>query len=92
MNNLLRNIPHLIMACVVIVAVSVLALHGTISGAEALAVIGTSGGFSLGAGSASASASGAAASTLAASHSNGPNASNSTTTTIETTPTVPPTV
>ena len=60
-SNMQQNFPHLIMAVVVIVATSALAWHGTISGAEALAVIGTAGGFSLGAGSASASTSGVAA-------------------------------
>ncbi|MGH3262024.1 MAG: hypothetical protein ACRDNS_08525 [Trebonia sp.] len=55
MSNLLSNLPHLVMAVVVIAAMVVLAALHLITGAEAVGVIGAAGGFSLGAGGASAS-------------------------------------
>lgn len=55
MQNFMSNLPHLIMATVVIAAASALAATGTITGAEALLIIGSAGGFSLGAGAGSAS-------------------------------------
>lgn len=47
MNQLQQNLPHMIMGLVAIVAVTVLSLHGTISGGEALAVIGGATGFTM---------------------------------------------
>lgn len=52
MNNFLLNLPHLIMAIVVIAAVSVLAATGVIPGPTALVVIAGAGGVSLGVGAA----------------------------------------
>lgn len=52
MQNLLTNLPHLIIATIVIAAVSVLAATGTIPGSTALAVIAGAGGVSLGVGAA----------------------------------------
>jgi len=48
MNNLIGNIGHIATAVVVIVAAVILALHGTITGGEALVVIVGAGGVSLG--------------------------------------------
>jgi hypothetical protein len=48
--NFLNNLPHLIMATVVIGAATALAATGTISGAEAIALIAGAGGVSLGVG------------------------------------------
>lgn len=59
MKDFLANLPHLIMAAIVITAATVLAATHTISGGEAMLAIGSAGGFSLGAGASSASASGA---------------------------------
>lgn len=55
MSQLQQNLPHMIMALVAIVAVTILALHGTISGGEALAVIGAASGFTMAAGANSTS-------------------------------------
>lgn len=55
MDQVKQNLPHMIMASVAIVAVTLLALHGTISGGEALAVIGAASGFTMAAGANSAS-------------------------------------
>lgn len=52
MQNLLSNLPHLIMAAVVIGATSALAVSGVITGDTALAVIAGAGGVSLGVGAA----------------------------------------
>jgi hypothetical protein len=55
MQNLKQNVSHLIMGAVTIVALTVLAYHGTITGGEAFGGVLAAGGFSLGAGAASAS-------------------------------------
>lgn len=49
MNNFMQNLPHLVMATIVIAATSALAATGTISGSEALPIIVAGGGVSLGA-------------------------------------------
>lgn len=56
MSQLQQNLPHMIMGLVAIVAVTLLALHGTISGGEALAVIGGATGFTMAASATSPSA------------------------------------
>lgn len=56
MQQFITNLPHLLMASIVIAAVTVLASTGVISGGEALGVIGSAAGFSLGVGGASSSA------------------------------------
>lgn len=71
MTNFVANLPHLIMGTVVIAAASTLAAMGVISGAEALAVIGTAAGFSLGVGGSSTSLSTAANAMPAVSSSSG---------------------
>lgn len=53
MNNFLLNLPHLIMAVIVIAAVTILAATGVIPGNTALVVIAGAGGVSLGVGAAS---------------------------------------
>jgi len=57
MPQFLQNLPHMIMATVAIAAVTILSLHGTISGGEALGVIGASVGFTMGVSGGSPSAS-----------------------------------
>ena len=52
MPNLLANLPHLIMAAIIIGAVTALAAAGVIPGSTALAVIAAAGGVSLGVGAA----------------------------------------
>lgn len=54
-NQLQQNLPHMVMGFVAIVAVTLLALEGTISGGEALAVIGAASGFTMAAGASSVS-------------------------------------
>jgi len=56
-NNFLNSLPHLVMAIVVVGAVSALAAIGVITGGEAVAMIGTASGFTLGGAVASGSAS-----------------------------------
>jgi type IV secretory pathway TrbL component len=56
MQQFVSNLPHMIMALIAIAAVTILALAGTISGGEALAVIGAASGFTMAAGATSASA------------------------------------
>jgi hypothetical protein len=60
MINFLQNLPHLLMAALVIAAATVLASVHVITGGEAIALIGAAGGFSLGGAVGYASASGAA--------------------------------
>jgi len=48
MNNLIGNIGHIALSVVIIIAVTILALKGTITAAECLIVIAAAGGFSLG--------------------------------------------
>lgn len=55
MNNLQNNLPHMVMGVVAIAAVVILSLHGTISGGEALGVIGAATGFTMAAGASSVS-------------------------------------
>jgi hypothetical protein len=50
--NLLSNLPHLLMAAIVIAAVATLAAVGVIPGSDALVVIAGAGGVSLGVGAA----------------------------------------
>lgn len=57
MQDLKTALPHLLMAALVIVAVSVLAILHILTGGEALPVIGAAGGFTLGGTIGSASAS-----------------------------------
>lgn len=71
MNNLTTNIGHILIAVVVIVAVSVLAWHGTITGGDAIGIIAGAGGVSLGGAVASSSAGGQAPSSVAVSTSPG---------------------
>ena len=59
MTSFIANLPHLIMATVVIAAVTVLAGTGTITGNEALVVIAAAGGVSLGVGAGSTATPGA---------------------------------
>lgn len=59
MTNFLSNLPHMIMATVVIVCATVLASTHVITGGEAIGLIAGAGGFTLGAGAGSASASSA---------------------------------
>lgn len=56
MNNLTTNIGHIATTFVIIVAVTVLAWHGTINGGTAVAIIAGIGGVSVGGGVASSSA------------------------------------
>ncbi len=55
MNNLVNNLGHIVISTVVIIAVTILAWHGTISGADAFGVIGVVGGVSMGGSVASSS-------------------------------------
>lgn len=55
MTSFFNNLPHMIMGLVAIIAVTALSLHGTISGGEALGVIGAATGFTMGVGGTSAS-------------------------------------
>lgn len=67
MNDFYKALPHLLMATVVIAAVTVLAATGTMTGGEVLPVIAAAGGFTLGGTVASGSASTATAATVEAS-------------------------
>lgn len=60
MPNLLTNLPHMIMATIVIAAVVILTATHNITGAEGLIVITGAGGFTLGAGAGSTSGTNAA--------------------------------
>ena len=71
MTNFLQNLPHLIMAVVVIAAATVLASLNVITGGEAIALIGAAGGFSLGGAVGYASASSAATTASVTTTSNG---------------------
>jgi hypothetical protein len=91
-NNLLTNIGHIVIAVVVIAAVVVLDIHGSITGGEAIGIIGAVGGVSVGGAVASSSAGApvpsSVASLISQSGPNGHNATtpiNSTTTTTSTT-------
>lgn len=90
MDNLKQNLPHMIMAAVAIIAVTLLALEGTISGGEALAVIGSASGFTMAAGAGSVSATQAPASIPAGSLSPGQTVTETTTHQIAAVP-APPT-
>lgn len=76
----------MIMATIAIVAVTLLALEGTISGGEALAVIGAASGFTMAAGASSASAYSAPANVPSASLSPGQTITETTTHTAASTP------
>jgi len=96
MNSLKVNAAHVVMATIVIGAVIVLTLHGSMSGETASAIIIAVGGFSMGGGVASSSAGaptlglGSAPVSTATSSSGPTNASqDSTTTTSAATPTNP---
>lgn len=69
MNDLYKALPHLIMATVVIGAVTVLAATGVVTGSEALPVIIGAGSFTLGGTVASSSISAAAGAAASVSHS-----------------------
>ena len=56
--NLSTNMGHIVTAVIIIIAVTVLAWHGTISGSDALTIIGVLGGVSVGGSVASSSAGG----------------------------------
>ena len=58
MGNLSTNMGHIVTAVIIIIAVTVLAWHGTISGSDALTIIGVLGGVSVGGSVASSSAGG----------------------------------
>lgn len=60
MTNFKSNLPHLIMAALVIGAAITLVINRSITGGEAVGMIGTAAGFSLGTGAASASITAAA--------------------------------
>lgn len=55
MNNFVGNIGHIVTSLAIIVVVTVLAYHGTITGSEALTIIGVLGGVSVGGSVASSS-------------------------------------
>jgi len=55
-NNFTGNIGHIAMSALVIISVTILSWHGTISGGTAVAIIAGIGGVSVGGGVASASA------------------------------------
>lgn len=59
MQTFLQNLPHMVIAGLVIAAVTILNLHGSISGGEALGLIGASAGFTMGVSGGSQSPSGA---------------------------------
>lgn len=71
MPQFIANLPHLIMATLVIAAATILAALNVIPGGDALAVIAGAGGFSLGVGGASASNSVAAPTVSATTNSTG---------------------
>lgn len=62
MTNIQQNLSHMVMGVVAIIAVTLLSLHGTISGGEALGVIGAATGFTMGVSGGSASSTGVTAS------------------------------
>lgn len=86
MSNFAANLPHMIMGTVAIAAVTVLSLHGTISGGEALGVIGAASGFTMAAGAAFASTSMGGAGVPAASISPGQTATHTETVTLAAAP------
>jgi hypothetical protein len=90
MPNFLANLPHLLMATLVIAASVVLALTGHITGGESLGTILAAGGFSLGAAAGSQSPSTAVSPIVADSGSDGGQTPPATgqTSTIQTIPTV----
>lgn len=90
MDNLKQNLPHMIMATVLIAAVTVLAVTHIISGPEALGIIGPTAGFTMAAGAGSASPTPGAASIPAASLSPGQTVTETTTHQIAATPGAPP--
>lgn len=48
MSNLIQSIPHLITVLIIVASVTALALDHVLTGGEALPVIASAGGFSLG--------------------------------------------
>jgi hypothetical protein len=90
-NNFTTNIGHICIAVVIIVAAVVLAIKGTITGGDAIALIGAAGGVSLGGAVASSSAGAPVPSSVAslisqsAPNGHGTTPTNSTTTTTSTT-------
>ncbi len=85
MGNFTNNVGHIVTSVVIIVSVTVLAWHGTLTGAEALGVIGVIGGVSVGGSVASSSAG-----TLAPSSATGPASVGVYTSVPTTTATTPP--
>lgn len=53
MQQFLSSLPHMLMGLVAIIAVTLLSMNGTISGGEALGIIGGVSGFTMGAGAGS---------------------------------------
>lgn len=95
MNNLTTNIGHILISVVVIAAAVVLAIKGTITGGDAIGLIGVAGGVSLGGAVASSSAGAPVPSSVASlisqsapnGHSSTTPMNSTTTTTSTTTPT-----
>lgn len=90
MQNLQNNLPHMVMGVVAVAAVVLLALEGTISGGEALGIIGASTGFTMGVGGTSVSNSGAAVITPATLPPPGQTLKETTTHEVAAHPTTPP--
>jgi hypothetical protein len=94
MNNLTTNIGHIIVTVVIIGAAVALALHNTITGGEAIALIAGAGGVSLGGAVASSSAASSVPSSVNVSTSPGTSTltlNGASTTAVPTTPPVVPT-
>jgi hypothetical protein len=89
-NQFLQNLPHMVIAGLVIAAVTILSLHGTISGGEALGLIGASAGFTMGVSGGSQSPSGAVGSLPAPSPSPGQTVTETIAHSIAAEPTPPP--
>lgn len=89
MSNVQQNLSHMVMGVVAIVAVTLLSLHGTISGGEALGVIGAATGFTMGVSGGSASSSGVAATLPANSASPGQTVTETIAHTVQASPTPP---
>lgn len=80
MNNFTQNVGHMAMAIVIIVCVTILAIHGTITGSDALVLIAGLGGVSVGGSVASSLAGGSVPVSGVVSSSPGGSGSASTTT------------
>lgn len=89
MGQLQQNLPHMIMGLVAIIAVTLLALEGTITGGEALAVIGGATGFTMAASATSPSAGTAQATIPATSLPPGQTLTETTTHAVSASPTTP---